>query len=205
MIFRSTPTSRRISRIIFGVLLIAGAARIAARLIAGNPTGSSDETATMFAWTWGAAIAGAVLVRWVLPIRAREGLITASLVVPAIGVALLSPLTVHLVAVMLVDHSARGFDDWVVMSMLYTGLAHVVFVAMTAIRAAQLARGRKAITVGAIYVGSVAAGMVPFPIIPSVIIALTGIPIFPALLYMQRIAERERAEIAVPIAVVQSA
>ena len=49
------------------------------------------------------------------------------------------------------------------------------------------------------------AGNVPFPVLPAVYIAVTGIPILPVLYGMKWLANRERAAIALPPAIARTA
>ena len=182
-----TATARQASRIAFGLVLIAGAIRLVA-------TGATHSDVT-FQQTWLAAFAAAIAVRWLLPARAQHDLLAASLIIPGIGCALIMPLSIQLIVGI-----NGGWDDWVRTSFLYVGVAHVVFAALMAARGWTLAHGRDTVKVSSIYLIVVLAANVPFPVIPAAIVAITGIPILPVLFYMKRIADRERAAIALPTA-----
>lgn len=205
-------TAPQAARVAFGAVLIAGAAAIVSRAsfhgLLGHGEGS--RLAALFGWTWlGALAAGAIaytIGSYLPPRGRRERLLHLSFVVPAAGLALMLPLSLHLLYSLAIDSSLGGFDEWVGLSLVLTGFAHVVFAAMTMVRGSQLARGKPAISVGVIYLTSVAAGSIPFPIIPSLFIAVTGLPIVPLLYAMQPLAARERATAdPLPRAIVRSA
>jgi hypothetical protein len=185
---------RQAARIVFGTILFIGAGAIVLRM----PFGLfGHEIADVLAWTWLAAICGALATRVVasfLPSGSpSRSLLHLSFVVPAIGIALVLPLSLHLIYFVLFEGDLRGFNEWATYSMVFAGLAHVVFATLTAVRASQLARGKSPMGVGVIYAGSVAAGMIPLPVIPCLLIAITGIPIVPLLHLMKPLAARERA------------
>jgi hypothetical protein len=159
--------------------------------------------------TWLAAFATAALVRALTngiaaaePNElAEDRQRVAALTVPAFGIALIAPLTVHAIVFLLANlgagaspHAAEGFDDWVVLSLLLTGPAHVTFATLVGRRAKQLARGAIEISVRTIYIGTVIAACVPgiVLLLPPVVVALTGLPMLPLLYWMPRIAVRDR-------------
>jgi hypothetical protein len=195
--------ARRLGRIVFGAVLLAGTAYLV--------------TATWHAWshrmgprvgadriigtTWlVAAVAGFVTSR----IAARSqrawhpgSLFAESLMVPAIGIAALGPITLHMVVVLPLWGS-KAFDMWVLESLLITGLAHVVFATTSALRAAELVAGRPARSPRSVYIATVCASCVPFVVllaIPPILVAITGVPFLPLLSAMETVVARERREI----------
>lgn len=185
--------ARRAGRVAFGWVMIAGAAVLVTSALRG-----AGHSAAILGVTWLAAFVAACITY--LTYRGEVRL-TTSLVVPACGIALLLPLTLHLLFFTFVTHSTSGFDEWVTLSLIATGIAHVVFAIMAMTRAYQLARGEPAVSIVAIYFTCVANGAIPF-VIPAAYVALTGLPIIPLLAYMERIATRERAVPELPRAVV---
>ena len=196
--------ARRLGWIVFGAVLLAGTAylitaiwfgwthRMAARVGADRIIGT----------TWLiAAIAGFVTSR----IAARsqrawhpELLFAESLMVPAIGIAALGPITLHM-AVVLPLWGSKAFDMWVLESLVITGLAHVVFAAASARRARDLVAGRPARSPRSVYLATVFASCVPFVVllgIPPILVAITGVPFLPLLSAMETMVARERRDIA---------
>lgn len=196
--------ARRAARIAFGVVLIAGASYLLVRLAAITGTERSLHAARVFGVTWCAAIT-AQLATYLLVRRAAlpgtdATLRTASLVVPAIGVALVMPLTLHLLF-MVATGNLVGFDDWVLLSLVITGPAHIAFAILAAARAYQLMRGDElmrgdtALSPVRILALTTLVSCVPFVLyfgIPPALVFVTGIPIVPMLGYMAVIADRER-------------
>jgi hypothetical protein len=204
----SQVIARRIARITFGsVLLVGVACLIAAACSAAfshRPTHGAprlDATAiVVLTWIVAAIAAG---VAWLVARRLRlacdpDALFAESLMVPAAGIALVLPLTLHLpVVVMLADREA--FDLWVLMSMWITGLAHLVFATTSALRGYQLASGKRAWSPRKIYVATVLTSCLPFVVlyaIPPALVALTALPFIPLLRAMDRIVTRERQQLA---------
>jgi hypothetical protein len=148
----------------------------------------------LLAHVWLAALIAAVVTRVVAslvpeaPISAR--LLHASVVVPALGIAVLLPLSLH--ALWFRWRGLPGFDDWVWWSILLTGPAHLAFAAMTVRRAHDLAMGREPTSVVSIYGAAILLGSLPIPIVPSILVAITGLPILPLLWWMKPLIRRER-------------
>jgi hypothetical protein len=199
--------ARRIARIVFGGVLLAGVAWLFADATGlHRPPWSVDDTfgaARTIGATWlVAALAAAVARRLAARVRLSGGpdrLFAESLMVPAVGIALLLPLTIHLPIALWITDSA-GFDFWVQLSMGITGLPHAVFAFACAVRAYQLVADRRpAWSPRGIYIATVVTSCVPFILlyaIPPVLVALTGLPFIPMMHAMGRIVARERAAAA---------
>ena len=153
--------ARRLGRIAFGGVLIAGVAVLATGAWAGLPHGLGRDWpsgARIVGWTWlAAAIAGVVVrlvaarVRWA---RDPEALFAESVMLPTAGFALMLPITLHLPVVFAISDS-RGFDLWVEASLWITGVAHLAFAGMSAQRARRLVAGKPALPPRTIYVVTV--------------------------------------------------
>jgi hypothetical protein len=189
--------ARRMVRIAFGTVLIVGAAALVANDLRGQPV----QPALLVPLTWaGAFIAGA----WVrmfgarpVPIEQARARLDASIVLPSIGIALMLPLTLHLPVVLALGGVA-DYAAWVKLSIVLTGLTHVVVATMVGIRGAQLAAGRQPFSITAIYLTAIGVSCVPFALllfIPPLIVAVTGLAYLPLLVYQRDLVERERAEL----------
>jgi hypothetical protein len=197
--------ARRVGRIAFGLVLLVGVASLTAAAWSGLPRAHSPGrfgAVHLVGLTWLVAIlAGAVVRAIAARLRwrpAAEALFAESVMVPTAGIALLLPITLHLPVVVAIA-DAGTFDFWVTASLWITGLAHVVFAALCVLRARQLIAGRLAITPRAIYVATLLTSCVPFVLlwaIPPLLVAVTALPFVPMLHAMQRLVDRERAEIA---------
>ena len=214
--------ARRIGRLAFGIALLVGVGVLATAVWRGSGDRFGDDfgrfdaapldAARIIAMTWFAAIAAGLaawviaarVVRWSIAPRLMrrsidgDALFAESLMVPAAGIALLLPITLHLPVALLVS-DAEGFAFWVKASLWITGIAHLVFAGMVAMRARQLVAGRPAIAPRKIYVVTVVTSCVPFIVlwaIPPVLVAITALPFLPILGAMERIVERERCELA---------
>lgn len=214
---RSAPALHRIAawrvaRIAFGAVLLAGAVALVAAITDGRPDGDHQlcampvTAAQIIGGAWlAAAIAGlasyaiARLGRW----SALATPLEASWVLPVLAIALLAPLTLHLlVAVLSNADDLRSFDSWVGLSLGITGIAHVVFAALSVRRARQLVRGATTvISPLRIYGLTFAASCVPFAVlfmIPPGLVALTGLPILPLLHAMEPAIKRDLAALPPP-------
>ena len=197
--------ARRLGRIVFGGLLLAGAAYLVVALLARQGCwhhSPSLHAAQILPVTWLAALAGGALVRAIalrVPLRlAPDAWFVESAMAPAVGVALLLPLTLHMPIALLAGGSG-AFDQWVVMSAVITGLAHVVFALMVARRAYQLALGRPAWSARRIVLMTTLISCVPFVLlmmIPPLLVLITALACVPLLRAMEPLIERERLEIA---------
>jgi hypothetical protein len=190
--------ARRIGRIVFGGVLIAGVAYLVAAACAGL-SGSP--------WILGGRDLGAARIIGVTTVARRiasrvrftggpDRLFAESMMAPAVGMALLLPITLHMPVVLLVGDAA-AFDTWVVASMWITALPHAVFAFACAVRAYQLVADRSAWSPRGIYVATLLTSCVPFVVlyaVPPALVALTALPFIPMLRVMERIVTRERAE-----------
>jgi hypothetical protein len=197
--------ARRAGRIAFGLVLLVGVASLAAAAWSGSIRPHSLArlgTARLVGLTWLVAILTGAVVRAIAArLRwrpAAEALFAESVMVPTAGIALLLPITLHLPVVLLAG-GASAFDFWVAASLWITGLAHVVFAGLCVLRARQLVAGRIATTPRTIYVATLLTSCVPFVLlwaIPPLLVAITALPFVPMLRALQRLVDRERAEIA---------
>jgi hypothetical protein len=205
-LLRCNVVARRASRIAFGGVLIVGAAV----LITSTFCGDTNELAIL-GQTWLSALAAAAVVRVTMARRPdRDGLASPGLVVPAVGLALLGPLSVHALVFLATSsprEAARPFHEWVAMSVALTALAHGAFAVLSARRALALVRGRPAMSAGKIWGWVVGVSCVPsvIVVIPPLIVGVTGLVFWPVLARMKVIVERERAELervgSLPLAV----
>lgn len=196
--------ARRLGRIAFGAVLLAGTAYLLAAMWHAVTHHRAPEihAERIIGATWLiAALAGFVTPR----IAARcargwhpEHLFAESLMVPTLGIAALGPITLHM-AVVLPLGGSLAFDVWVYWSLVITGIAHVVFAVTSARRAYDLVAGRPARSPGWVVRTTVFASCVPFALllaIPPILVALTALPFVPLLRGMESFIARERREIA---------
>lgn len=154
----SALLGRRLSRIAFGVVLSLSPVIV---LVAWHARGDADAysvltTAPLIALVWAAALAMASVVgrlgrsRAALAVADSDAFATASYVVPAVGVALAGPLSVHAIfglplwalGVLTDDHGlVEGFDFWVGLSLWGTIHVHLAFAGAMAFAARKLAAG----------------------------------------------------------------
>jgi hypothetical protein len=205
----------RASRLAFGLVMIGGAVVLVLNTSAfahGERVFEASwvpERGWWHAWqvivaTW---IAASVASLPGLLIRDRgDRWRTASYVVPAIGVALLLPLTIHMPIFLKVD-GAKAFDDWVEYSGIFVAAAHITFAVMVGSRARAIVEGREPVQVHTIYGVTVAMACVPglIVVLPPLICAATGIPILPLLYLMERWGKRAREQALMPMAVARIA
>jgi hypothetical protein len=224
----------QLGRLAFGGVLLAGVSFLVAALGAASfarpgPHGLLVRfpASEIIAATWLAALAAGAAAS--AAARAIAGLVggprsldvrfAASLKVPAAGIALLLPLTLHLLPMVALGAGLYPFDVWAMGSLWITGLAHLVFAGLCALRVHELAAGKRAISPSAIYLATVLTSCVPVVfladgrvrfvtdmvldvgfeallVIPPILVAFTALPSLWLLRRMQRLAERERTEIA---------
>ena len=189
----------------FGVVAILGAGTFVERLLRmGEP-----HAAKTLAIIWLAALLAGWVFAQLAAVTARrvdiEDIFTLSWVLPAIGVALLLPLTLHIPVAIALGGNLNGFDAWAKISIAITGPAHVAFAFLAALRAARIAQGRPAMTCTRIYIVTIVVASVPFALllfIPPVLVGLTGFAIMPLLERMRVMIERERDTTELPQAIV---
>lgn len=200
--------ARRAAYIAFGLCLLAGMGAIVWRTLHGHADGAGHDLAL----TWLGAVIVAVLVwRAALvfkPVPGGDALLRASLVIPAIGLACVLPLTMHGLWALLIHSTAHAYDNWFDTSLRVVGFAHVVFMILFAVHAQQLASTKRpGMTIGAIYSWTVLASCVPLGmwILPEVLTAITGLPILVVMHVFDELAARERTALpALPVARVTS-
>lgn len=185
----------RIARIAAGLILLSGAIMLALNAIAISRGQSDTASWKVICFSWAGAAAAAVVGSVIRDRGDRHRV--AGYVVPAIGVALITPLTLHLIVARLFGFD--DFDAWVQWSVIFVSVAHVAFAIMVGMRAAAIVRGREPVKVGTIYLATVALAGVPgvILVLPMIVTALTGIVIVPFLHAMDRWGERETLPVAV--------
>jgi hypothetical protein len=197
--------ARRLGRLTFGAVLVAGVAMLTSAAWVGRPHGLGGDWpsgARILVVTWLAALlaGGAVQliaarVRWSVD---SETLFAESVMLPTAGIALLLPITLHMPIALLVSDS-RGFDFWIEASLWITGVAHIVFTALCVQRARRLVMGKPARPPRTIYIVTVLTSCVPFVVlwaIPPLLVAFTALPFVPLLHYQEKLVDRERAALA---------
>lgn len=199
---------RRAGRIAFGLVLVVGMASIAYEAIHGRGIWSSFggpfsdnafahplHAGRIMAVTWAAAVAAYAITRlvvwWVAPAPRGDALLRASLVVPAVGLALALPLGLHALWFLI---TGGELDGWVRMSVAVVGLSHLVFALTFGMHAAQLARGTPRMTIGGIFLWSTCASIIPWGlfVLPEILTAITGLFVLPVLHIFDALAERDR-------------
>jgi hypothetical protein len=213
---------RRAGRIAFGAVLILGmTSRVYETVVHGTPSEYSGpfnddvlhptHVTRYLAVTWAIAIAGYALVRLFVRVTAPaprgDGLLRASLVVPAVGIALVLPLTVH--GAFVQPFGSAAFDTWFQVSMLVLGAPQLVFALTFGIHASQLARGEPRMTIRWVFRWSVRASLVPSAIFvvmepqgmlfaavgaleTALATAITGLLVLPVLRRFDALARRDR-------------
>lgn len=200
----STLVARRLGRITFGVVLLAGLLYLLTHgwldVLECHRWHYHLHAALVLTATWGAAFAANFVVRVVatkLQLRDPSGRrFVASVVLPAAAIALVLPISIHMPFALLIA-GASGFDQWFAISVVITGAAHVVFAFMVAMRGYQLVAGKRAWSPRRIYVLTIVTSCIPFVVlwtIPPILVALTALPFLPMLRAMERMVEEERWE-----------
>jgi hypothetical protein len=210
----------RAGRVTFGVILIVGAFGLVAlalgtdgrATLALEPEGPATPRG-LHAWhvivaSWllafiAARVAAAIETRSP-DAHEPDALRDAALWVPSVGIALLLPLTLHML-VFAASHRVHAFDQWTRFGIMFVGHTHIVFAGLVYLRARALMRGDKPISVTWLYIVTCVFAAVPFGV-PVPYVAVTGIPIVPLLIWMKRAAriERERC-CGMPIAIARVA
>ena len=204
----TTVIARRAAYIAFGLVLLAGMGAIVWRTLHGHPDGAGQNLAL----TWLGAVVTAALVwavaRIAKPVPGGDELLRASLVIPALGLACVLPLSMHGLWALLINSTAHAYDNWFDTSLRVVGFAHVVFMLLFAVHARQLASSKRPhMSIAGIYGWTVLASCVPLGmwILPELLTAITGLPILVLLHVFDAVAEREREALpALPLAKVTS-
>lgn len=210
MLEGSQIVARQLGRIAWGLVLLGGAMYLAVSAMwcavpSAHRWGEVFHASRIIGMTWViATVAGFVVTRVAAATRPDwppERLFASSVMAPTIGIAVLGPITLHM-AVVLPLWGDWGFDAWVFESLIVTGLTHVVFATLSALRAHELVAGKRARSPRSIYIATVVASCVPFVIlfaIPPVLVAITALPFLALLRAQETLVARERREIAAAI------
>jgi hypothetical protein len=194
--------ARRIGRITFGAVLLAGTLYLVAASVADGdpPLHLGIHGIVLSIWLL-AALAGCA-ARWlagrVRPAVAPDWRFAASLSVPVAGIALLLPITLHMPVALIIGGS-DGFRTWVSLSAWIAGPAHLVFAATSVLRTHQLVAGVRAWSPYRVYATTVITSCVPYVLlvgIPPALVAITGVLFLPLLEKLEGIVDRERDELA---------
>lgn len=220
----------RARRIVFGSSLVAGAGALVLRSLVADVSGGAVPSPA--AWeivviTWLVALAttalagpiAGVLVAGRPRVTVDDDTLVASLTLPAAGLALVLPVTLHMPLAIFLG-GVGAFDVWCTASVALVGHAHVVLAVLCAHRAAGVIDGDRrrddgsvqgapaasrrrpgaaVQTPAAIYVVTILMSAVPFGavhVVPPLLVALTGLPLLALLPVVERILERERALLA---------
>ena len=194
--------ARSVARLVFGAVVLGGAWLLVQRRLDHVPL----HAAKLLAGTWSVAFVAAWVTRQLVSAARPEtrDLGAISYVVPAFGIALLLPLTIHLPLALALGATAESFDNWAELALWITPAAHAAFAGMAATRAYQIAKGRPALATRTIFVATIIVSGVPFAFlmfIPPVLVGFTGIPIMLLLQRMPKWIEREN-EAPLPTAIV---
>jgi hypothetical protein len=190
--------ARRVARLVAGVILIVGAAQLAAWWHHGG-----DPALVILVRTWGLAMVGYVITRiglWVwrpwVKTRFPVWFEVVSLAIPSMGAGLLGPLTLHIPFAIALG-GVSGFEAWAHLSITMVGFTHLAFAALIAVRAYQLACGKPAMRWTKVVIVTLCVSSVPWVIvlgIPPTLVGCTGLALTPLALAMDRAAARDRGE-----------
>lgn len=217
----------RVRRAVAGAVLIVGAGILVLRSLVADAASPGVLPASweIVLATWIAALASAVcagpiarLHPWASPrLSQDDGLLVASLVLPAAGLAACVPVTMHMPIVLAVSGSEM-FDVWCTRSVGLVAHAHVLLAVLVAHRASSVvARAERAhrtpsvglrhpcapcevtkdddaATSAAIYVLTILVSAVPFGlshVMPPLLFALTGLPVLAVAYPASAIVTRE--------------
>jgi hypothetical protein len=201
--------ARRIARFTFGIVLLGGTGLLVGDVFRGalaTGTHPGVDSRLFVGGLWLAAVLagciahalarGLVTEQW--PPFAPGLLFTPSLVVPAAGVLLLLPITLHMLLALPLGVTAPTFNEWVEVSMLVAGPAHLVGAALCMWRVHRLAIGEPAMSPWKIYLLTVLTSCVPYAVVvlPPLLVAATGLPVVAMLRAVERLIDRERDEVA---------
>jgi hypothetical protein len=198
LIVANTVLGRRIGRIGFGAVLLAGTALLVHRLT--SPSIESAHAWIVVVGTWGVAIVTYLVASRLgslRRLRRPDELAKAGLVLPSVGVAVLMPITIHLPFVIFGEGGRSAFDEWAELSLAITGPTHIALAGLVLIRAFQLATSDRALSPWAIYLVCVVVSCIPYAFlffIPPALVALTGLPMLALMKLLGHIADAERTE-----------
>ncbi|MBA3503330.1 MAG: hypothetical protein M4D80_28760 [Myxococcota bacterium] len=196
--------ARAVGRIVFGAVLLVGVAILVQRVISVR----DPQAAKIIVATWiVAGFCGWASRQVTAPFAERANvheIFTLSYAVPALGLALMLPISLHLVVAVPLG-LAGELDDWVRLSLFITAATHVVFATMVTRRAIQLAQGRIAVSTRRIYTTTLVVSCIPFAVIffiPPLLVGFTGLALVPLMDRMEGMIDRERSERApLPMAI----
>jgi hypothetical protein len=182
-------TARRHARIWSGGVLLVGA--LVLYVFAPVSPGVIIGT------TWLTAMAAYGTARRFAPAVAPHTLAAASVVVPTLGMLALLPLTIHF-GFFAAAGDTRGFEFWVWLSAAFTAITTITTGILIGLRGNRLANGiplSRTLRPWGIYLIGVGAGCIPgiVFIVPTLLIAVTGLAIVPFIHAMETVLIRERA------------
>lgn len=196
----------RFVRVVVGLVLVAGFAKIVVAACAGHP-----GVGPGLAFAWEAAAVAGVAAACIAPLVVRrladDAWATSSFVLPVAGIALLLPISLHGIAFWLRHETLSSFDDWCGLGVVAASVATLVFAALFAARALSLARtGRSGVSIGEIFWLTTIASAFPFFILGMAVTAATGMFVVPVIWLVDRLALREHAatSFALPRAIVSA-
>jgi hypothetical protein len=194
--FRNDIIAKRIGRIGFGIVLVAGALALGARTLL-FPRADSAAAIMVGSWLLAFAVAGVLSKRRPTGDIAPDAYAKPALILPSIGIVLMLPLLIHLPFALALGGTA-GFDDWVSLALWISGPTAIVTAILAALRAHALANDERPMSVWAIYAIGVGVSCVPFAlfVLPPILTALTGLPIVALLHHQADLVERERLQVA---------
>jgi hypothetical protein len=188
--------ARAIGRVAAGAVMIVGfACVVPLSFLKVSPV-------AVFGATW--LIAGFVYLFARLAVRfgvteranAHDRIFGTSFAWLGVGVALLSPLSVHAFLIgVLGDERPEEVASWILMSLVIVGAAHAALACMTAQRVLLLAQGEEPRGLGRVYLLTIAWGCVPGVVlflIPPLMVALTGLAVLPLLAFLDLAVVHER-------------
>jgi hypothetical protein len=207
-----TIQQRRAGRTAFGTLLILGAVALAVDGL--TALRYASDRAVVPAWiivafTWAIAIGAYFLAAHETRASSdtdayrSEQQRMRSLTRPAVGLALMLPLTIHMPLAIAIGGPVC-FDGWSGLTVPFAGVAHLIFAALIAERVKAIARGAEHRGLLDLYLWTVVGGLIPI-VIPAIVVAITALPLLATLLpALDAMAASEHAEQAeLPRAIVR--
>lgn len=203
--FDAVIAARRLGRVCFGAALVAGAVVLVGSFLSfssstAGAAGYGSQTLMAGAWLFAcaASVVGHVVGRAVFALPGRplgdDGLF-ASLAVPAVGISLFLPLSLHGL-VGCVTSSPRDFDEWARFGAAVVGHAHLALAGLVVVACWRMSRGEPHRSGLNILLLTVAVAAVPGVLalgVPPLLVLVTGALFVPALVSgLSRIARAER-------------